>query len=176
MSPILGIFASQGRVTANSYESIATVTLGSNSSSISFSSIPSTFTHLQVRYNVTSTSATGDIGIYFNDDTTNIYSSHFLYGDGASTVAGGSANRSLALAGIQGSSTSPAGGVLDVLDYKNTNKNKTLKVLVGADYNGSGFIFLESTAWYSTAAINKITLYSGNNFTTNSKFALYGIK
>ena len=50
--PILGIIASsqQGGISSTAYESIATVTLGSAASTINFSSIPSRYQHLQLRF------------------------------------------------------------------------------------------------------------------------------
>ena len=98
MSPILGIYASsmQPALNATSFESIATVNVGSGgASTVSFSSIPSTYKHLQVRL-----IARGDypgnndnIVMYFNSDsaTTN-YTDHRLRGDGASVYANGTTN------------------------------------------------------------------------------------
>jgi hypothetical protein len=69
--------------------------------------------------------------------------------------------------------------VNDILDYSNTNKFKTHRCLCGHDQNGSGFIFMFSGNWRSTAAITSITIYPGDfttTFAANSSFALYGIK
>lgn len=96
--PILGIFASAvtGGVSTTSFESIATVTVGSGgSSSVTFSSIPSTYTHLQIRGILRDQRATyGNSGplVQFNSDTGSNYSWHDIYGDGSSAVARGSAN------------------------------------------------------------------------------------
>ena len=67
-------------------------------------------------------------------------------------------------------------GILDVMDYTSTSKNKVLKSITATDNNGSGSIYLYSGAWLNTAAVSSITIYnSSGNFTTNSTFALYGI-
>jgi hypothetical protein len=63
-----------------------------------------------------------------------------------------------------------------VLDYGNTNKNKTVKTLAGYDGNGSGEIWFTSTLWNNTNAITSMTISSNFNFTQYSSFALYGIK
>lgn len=185
--PILGIIASSisGNLVTNSFESIATVTVGAGgSSSISFSSIPSTFKHLQVRCLARSSRSqnSGYAVFRFNSDTGTNYSQHSLQGDGASAAA--AANSSVSFptlllfpAALRGASIFGA-GVLDVLDYTNTNKNKTIRVLDGYDSNGAGLIELGSGAWYNTSAITSITIteYNGNNFVEYSQFALYGVK
>jgi hypothetical protein len=66
-------------------------------------------------------------------------------------------------------------GIVDILDYANTNKYKTLRALAGVDFNGSGRVGLTSGLWQSTSAINAITL-EGSSFVQYSSFALYGIK
>ena len=72
----------------NSYESIATVTVGAGgSSSISFSSIPSTYKHLQIRSINLSSSTDNNILMRFNSDSGANYSRHYVYGDGASVGA-----------------------------------------------------------------------------------------
>ena len=70
-----------------------------------------------------------------------------------------------------------SGGVIDILDYANTNKYKTSRGLSGYDANGSGLLYLASGLWMNTAAITSIEITDAlGNFATNSTFALYGIK
>jgi hypothetical protein len=174
----------------SSYESIATVTVGSGgSSSISFTSIPATYKHLQLRYFGKGTSTSGGYPtgsfLRFNDDNTANYTSHNLRGNGSST--GGGANvgetymNEVLIPGLDGWGSANFGaGVVDILDYANTNKFKTVRSLNGADNNGSGAIYFSSSNWRSTNAITKITLNVDATYTTNyaqySHFALYGIK
>jgi hypothetical protein len=182
LSPILGIIASQNypRVT-NSYESIATVTLGSAQSTISFSSIPSTFKHLQIRGIVRDAGGNGEYKIELNSDTTATnYYGHVLYGDGSGVYASGGNNNTVAPIPYSGLTASVFGAnVMDILDYSDTNKYKTLRTLNGYDTNTTtGFIGLYSKLWKNTAAVNAITLrvVGGTNFAQYSSFALYGIK
>ena len=166
-------------VAPSSYESIATVSVGSGgSSSIDFTSIPATYKHLQLRYLDLSTSSAGDMRVQVNADTGNSYSRHFLYGTGAAAASGGVSTTDYMLVGQSGGSTYPSVGVIDILDYADTNKNKTLRTLSGYDVNGSGgYILLISGAYYSTSAISSIKIFiSGNSFNQYSSFALYGIK
>jgi hypothetical protein len=185
LSPILGIIASQNypRVT-NSYESIATVTVSSAVSSITFSSIPSTYQHLQVRALVRCSftgSTAKNITSQMNSDTGNNYYRHYLLGNGSAASAGSDAGTVIyaGTAVAAGSLASTFGvNVFDYLDYSNTNKNKTVRVLNGFDENGAGNVYLTSGLWNSTAAISTLTftVEGGFNFNQYSQFALYGIK
>ena len=186
LSPLIGIIASSGVAAAtSSYESIATVTVGSGgASSVTFSSIPATYTHLQLRYLSRSTAASTepDIHLTFNSDTGSNYTAHQLYGDGSSAGSNyyGTIPRANMIIGVNTGALATAsifgGGVIDVLDYANTNKYKTVRSLNGDDRNGSGTIVLRSGAWLSTTAISSIEIYTSSNFAQYSSFALYGIK
>ena len=65
--------------------------------------------------------------------------------------------------------------IVDILDYANTNKYKTMRALDGFDANGSGYAVLWSGNWRSTSAVSTITI-TGGTFAQYSSFALYGIK
>jgi hypothetical protein len=68
-------------------------------------------------------------------------------------------------------------GVASILDYTNTNKYKTSRILCGYDANGSGFSLLYSGLWQNTAAITSITMFpNSGNFEQYSSFALYGVR
>lgn len=185
MSPILGIFASQGRVAANSYESIQTVTVGAGGqSSISFTSIPSTFKHLQIRAIAkaapTATDAGYDLRMAFNSNTTGSnYNSHYLFGNGSSVGAGvNSNNRIIGASSGSGNANIFTVNVYDILDYADTNKNKTVRCLYGNDFNGSGTVIFSSMVWMSTSAITSVSIdfNAGPSFGQYTSFALYGIK
>lgn len=179
---IPGILASSksGHLWAPSqdYVSISTATVDSSgASSITFSGIPSTFTHLQLRiFYLDSTNS--NHWIRFNGDTGNNYAGHQLLGDGSAAYATSyTANYGIFLAYSAGSTTAPANGVVDILDYTSTNKNRVTRTLSGFDQNGSGQISLWSGLWLNTTAINSITIFSqSGSFNNYSKFSLYGIK
>jgi len=168
------------------YDSLATVTVGTAVSSITFAGIPNTYKHLQIRLSARVTGSTTDSNIvaYFNADTTaGNYPQHVLYGEGSAASSGYSPNDpNLAIGRTPGASSSAnifGLGVADILDYTNTNKNKTVRALSGQDQNGSGIVLLNSGLWRSTVAISTITLsaQSGNgNLAQYSQFALYGVK
>ena len=190
--PILGIMASQisGHLGPAypylAYDSIQTVTVsGSSTFSISFTSIPSTYTHLQIRGigAVNRTAAfTGGTAWTFNGDTAANYSSHNLYGYNSVASTGSSVSISsmgLADVGTINASVqywSPT--VIDILDYANTNKYKTARAFTGMD-NGTatGEIDFYSANWRSTSAITTITMtVSTFNLLAGTTYALYGIK
>lgn len=178
------------------FESISTVNVESGgTSSVIFSSIPSTYKHLQLRYIVQTNRSTYGVdslnmrvGVS-SSDTGNNYSRHYLLGNGSTPEAAGSGTvNSWQL--INGSATTTAGtyifgaGVIDILDYQNTNKYKTLRALGGVEHNGSvggyqtGNINFTSGSWQSTSAIGyiEITSSTSNTIQQYSQFALYGIK
>lgn len=168
------------------YDSIATVTVGSGGvSSIDFTSIPSTYKHLQIRQISRSTGTAPRFALAFNADTTYTnYINHNLYGDGSS--AGASVNNSSTSSRETGMVTTSsalantfAASVVDILDYANTSKYKTTRTLTGYDLNGSGLMVMTSLLWMSTSAITQISItpYEGTgNFAQYSQFALYGVK
>lgn len=193
MSPILGIWASgaQAAAAGGSFESIATISVSSNQASVTFSSIPGTYKHLQIR-GISRQNRTAGANviltgrIYLNSDTAsdNNYTLHGLYGDGVSPSAYGGASVGPFLiysAGNNGAIANNTGAVIiDILDYADTNKYKTMRSLSGLDNNGSGTIAFQSSLWRSTSAITSITLKAYNDvdtyFAQYSHFALYGIK
>lgn len=161
------------------YESIATVTVGSGgASSISFSSIPSTFKHLQIR-TFARVPANTIVTFQANGVTSNSYSIHNINGNGSTVATGATASYNYGGASTIPSATGVFGaGVIDILDYADTNKYKTFRTLSGWDANGSGQVELRSSLFQSTAAISSLvfTTDSGGAYQQYTSFALYGIK
>jgi hypothetical protein len=186
LNSVVSIFNAGAAAAAGDYESIATVTVGSGgSSTITFSSIPADYTHLQIRGITRSTrSAIQDtMTLRMNNDTGSNYSNHLLRGDGSSTAAGAASNVTYIefyqFVGDTRTASVYSGFVMDILDYANTNKYKTMRVLYGYDANGSGDIGIASGLWRNTNAINRLDFQfqtAGANLYQYSHFALYGIK
>lgn len=185
LSPLIGIIASSGVAASTSaYDSIATTTVSTSVSSITFSSIPATYTHLQLRWLARSDRAAAQdfVDIRFNSDTGANYAAHLLYGDGSTaSSAAYVSNTSVGVIFMPGSTATASVfgvGVMDILDYTNTNKYTTTRILGGADINGTGRSVLGSGVWMNTAAVTSLTIITDNasTFTQYSKFALYGIK
>jgi len=181
-----GLYAGGVPPVTNSYESIATVIVGAGgSSSIDFTSIPSTYKHLQIRAisrDNRSSSSFNNTLMRFNGDTGSNYAWHLLIGDGSSASADAAAsqteNTTFVNTGPNLNANIFGAGIIDILDYGNTNKYKTSRILTGADSNGGGSIRLWSGLWMNTNAITSIKLFpsSSASFVQYSSFALYGIK
>jgi hypothetical protein len=192
VTPVLLGILGQGAAGAGgttAFESIATTTVGSGgASSVEFDlSSVTGYTHLQLRMIVRDdkSATSNNVGGYFNTDSNaSNYYWHFMDGDGGSAYAGSSTgtstlalNFALAFSASAGASRFGA-SVVDILDYKNTNKNKVIRALMGLDNNGNGQLRFASGLWNNTSAITKITLnpQGSYNFVQYSSFALYGIK
>jgi hypothetical protein len=183
-----GLFGTGVPPVTNSYESIASVTVGSGGAAdVTFSSIPSTYKHLQIRWiarNTNTGNAEDVLYVYFNGDTSANYTTHFIYGEGAgSPGAVGLSNRNEIWMTYNTTASAAANifgaGVTDILDYADTNKFKTLRNLGGDDRNGAGTIAFGSSLWRSTSALTSIKLQNQpgtGNWAQYTQFALYGIK
>lgn len=189
-SSLIGIIDSQKSghlyTIAGSYEPLASITVPSGGlASITFGSIPQTYAHLQIRYLaqcVNSATAGENIAFRFNSDTGSNYTRHYIDGNGTSATAGANTGvtQVYAWAG-QTSSTYPSAfgaGIMDILDYTNTNKYTTTRALGGVDFNGSGGeLQLVSGLWLNTAAITQIDIRAlDGNLAQYSNFSLYGVK
>ncbi len=191
LNTVLGSLSSGVAAATGSYESIASATGTGSNPTITFNSFPSTYAALQLRLMVKSTdtgSPMTQMRIRFNSDTGSNYSYHRLIADGSAVSAYGAASQSAVIidgiaitsyTGINASNFSA--GIIDILDYASTTKNKTVRTFSGADRNGVATgdtaIALNSSAWLNTNAITSIdVLINGGNFASNSVVSLYGIK
>ena len=178
---IAGLYGVGVTPSTTAYASIATVTVGGGGSpNITFSSIPSTYTHLQIRCLSKTSGASADSYIRLGHSGTNYATSyrHLLYGDGSSAAAVAASGEGyiLTTAGSSGTNIFSV-DIVDILDYTNVNKVKTIRNLGGKDFNGSGSVQIASALWNYTNAVTSIELkpFSGS-FVEYSSFALYGIK
>ena len=166
-----------------SYDSIATATVTSGgASTITFSSIPSTYRHLQIRafgQSGGSGNPVDSLSLQFNGSATSgDYDSHSLSGNGTAASASSRTTYGDGV-GLIGRNGNWGGCVIDILDYTSTTKNKTVRALGGGDANGSGIVQLSSYLWHPStiAAITSITVDpNGNSFNQYSQIALYGVK
>lgn len=176
MSPILGIFASRQSAPASSYESIATVSSSGSSGTLSFTSIPGSYSALQIRGLYS-----GDGGFLFtlNGNTSAVYTGHNLRADGTTLYAAGNATAN----GYANFTTTPTGSslnlhacIIDIVDYASTSKNKTVRMFDGYEDNSSGVVALFSAGFLSASAITSITLDANGTWRNKTTFSLYGIK
>lgn len=165
---------------------ISRFTATGGETTITLSSIPSTYKSLQLRCitkdTYTGSNGTQELGIRFNGDSGNNYSAHRLQGDGSAVSASGGASQGIIdrspIMDVYGNLTNYYGAaIVDIIDYANTSKYKTLRAFTGADINASGGkIALASGMWMNTAAITSISI-TGFIFgcAAGSTFALYGM-
>jgi hypothetical protein len=180
------------------FDSIQTITVGAGGvASVTFSSIPQTYTHLQIRMFSKDTqpgAASDSVSYKINGDTAANYANGSLtVNSNPQTYSTGGSSAYTYTQGTLGGyltipSTTPgitqlfAPTIMDIYDYTNTNKNKLIKNMFSymSNYttpNASAGIV--TTSWNSTAAITSITILpnsSSFNFVQNCQFALYGIK
>lgn len=185
--PIIGTIDSSksGNLYAASYDSIASTTVGAGGlASITFSSIPAGYTHLQIRYTVRSQFAAGTdiVLLRVNGDSGNNYAAHRLYGDSSSAGSQGFTPQSYLLGpdvpAASAASNNFGVGFWDMLDYSNPNKNTTTRALGGRDMNSvGGNTWLNSALWLNTAAVTSIIFFCGNAaMAEGSTVSLYGMK
>lgn len=183
----LGLLSSAvGGGSAGSFELIETQLIGGTSpTSVTFSSIPSSYKHLQLRI-VSRWNAGGSSNIVqlrINGDTGSNYSYHGILADGGSISPFNAVAQTL----IQTGQAPPSGVVanafgsqiIDFIDYANTNKNKTIRALIGQHNDYSQHVSFRTGAWYSTSAISSLTIFGnqgGSYFLSGSRLSLYGIK
>jgi len=166
---------------------IQRITATGSESTMTFSSIPQTYKHIQVRA-ITSSTNTSPVTvsgnfIRLNGDSGANYAYHNLFGEtttaNATAATASSFGPYIYSQVIQSTSGYFGAFILDVLDYTNTSKNKTLRVFAGGDTNTSGsykgVAQLGSGLWLNTAAITSLSIVSNaGSFASGSTFALYG--
>jgi len=162
----------------STYEPIATNTLGVDTATVTFSSIPQTYTDLVLVCNVTRSGSPsgGYFSIRYNSDSATNYSATLLYGDGASAASLRVSNET---SGRIGNASGAAGSwsptIVNIMNYTNTTTFKTSVSRMNATgvYVGSYV-----TLWRKTPeAINSLSIFNDvGNFYAGSTFTLYGIK
>lgn len=157
---------------AATYVPIATQTASGSVATLTFSSIPNTYTDL-VLVSSASSGTTGTILAQLNGDTSGTYSYTRLTGNGTSALsARGTSQTSLWLGSINSGNLNTT--IVNFLNYANTTTYKTCLV---RNNDTSVATYGVVNLWQSTSAISSITLFTNNstNFTSSSTFTLYGI-
>lgn len=168
---------------ASTYEAIATTTLSSASTTITFSSIPQTFTDLVLVLSITNTGSTVYRTMQFNSDTstgsTN-YSTTILYAEAGNSSGGDRQSNTYGIANNDGtdSGSNTNSMVAHIMNYTNTNTNKSVIVRSNKTTSPQNKVSINVGLWRSTAAINSVTMYSSvsNSYGTGTTATLYGIK
>jgi hypothetical protein len=183
-----------GTTATSSFDSLGSVIVSSATSTVTFSNIPQTYTHLHIRCLTRGSSgSTCPVYLRVNSDSGTNYSTHQLLGNGSTAYADGHANASYILDGWGGFQSWSGDdlantfgvGIIDILDYTNTSKFKTARALWARENNAStpvtGRIVFESGAWRNTNAITTLTFATdastyGITWAPRTEFSLYGVK
>jgi hypothetical protein len=157
------------------YEPIATTTLGAATTTITFSSIPATYTDLRLTF-VPIASTAMNVDLRFNNDSSSLYSFTQLWGDGSSAASTRSSNQTrIRLSSAQTVPAIPTLHDIDVFSYAGSTF-KTALIKRAMDENGSGTISTQVGLYRSTTAINRIDIIGISNFAIGTTATLYGIK
>lgn len=167
------------------FESIASAVVDSSGQAIiTFDNIPQNYTHLQLRIVARTLGSGGTQEQYlkFNDYSTG-YNAHYVYGQGGganAVLAGGNTYSTVMwltrCPDAAKLSNTFMSAVVDIYDYRNSNKNKTVKCIGGWNAHGTGEIWVTSGFSANTAPVTQITWRSNQNYIEGSRFSLYGIR
>lgn len=158
----------------STYTPIATTTLGSAASSVTFSSISGTYTDIVLVISGKYTASTdASPTIRFNSDSSTNYSVTGIDGNGSSASSFRLSNQTEALVGSMSGEQSVS--IVQVMNYSNTT---TYKTTISRGNNPSNRVRSYVNLWRSTSAINRIDIYTNdpNTYATGSTFTLYGIQ
>jgi hypothetical protein len=156
---------------AQTYTPIATQTLGSATATVTFSSIPQTYTDLVLVTSGTIAATDGGNTTQLNGDTGSNYSWTNLYGVNGTTVASQRLASTNFQLGRTGSSQSIS--IIHFMNYANTT---TYKTVIARGNDVPTFVIATVALWRSTAAITSIAMSNeSGSFLTGSTFTLYGI-
>lgn len=159
------------------YDAIARTTLSSSTASVTFSSIPSTFTDLVVIVNCFIVTTGNPLYIRFNG-TSSGYSWTHMFGNGTNVISNRAANASFLYMGEIATLSTPSLHQLDIMNYSSNNR----KMVLGRYSNNRSTAGLAQAIvgyWQNTAAISSIeigTFQSGFNMATGTTLTVYGIR
>ena len=176
---ILAVAGAGGAGGVPAYTLIQSFVLSSDQSSITFSSIPQTYKHLQIRYTAKNSGSSADFAMRINGITSSSYAAHWLFADGFNLTSGSNtgANRMLMPQGMTSSFTANSfgAGIVDIVDYSNASKLKTIRTTFG--HNDSPRLYFRSfLETSSTSAVTSVTFVpDSNSIGTGSRFSLYGL-
>jgi hypothetical protein len=163
---------------AATYTPIASITLGATAASVTFNSIPQTYTDLILVSSVTQNTSYNNLNARFNSDTATNYSATWLTASGGTVFSGRASSISAAYLSAYAAPGTTAGNFMctsHIMNYSNATTNKTMISRAGNPGTGTDVEMVVSL-WRSTAAITSITLSLGaNSFVSGSTFNLYGI-
>jgi len=165
---------------AATYTPIASVTLGAATSSVTFSSIPQTYTDLILVNYFATTTVNEDAYVQFNSDTGSNYSRTHVRGNGSTAGSGRASNQTYCLIDLDSSGSTLNSGLQTITHFMNYSNTTTYKTLLsrsgtlGGSYTGTTLL---TGLWRNTNSITSILVgCTTNTFVVGSTFNLYGIQ
>ena len=163
----------------STYTPLSSQTLTAAAASVTFSGIPQTYTDLVIIANAGAvTNNSPGLRVRFNEDTSSLYSSTRLRGNGTNAASTRNSGATFIEGGNYdtGFPTFANGGfawICNVMNYSNTTTNKTMIARYNAAANETSTVV---GLYRSTSAITSITIsVTTDNFASGSSFTLYGI-
>lgn len=181
------LLATNTSFAASDMELISTIRVGSaGATGITFTNIPQEYKHLQIRAISRGGRAyQADYNSFrFNGDTTGSYSYHRLWGNGTAAASEGSASLTTAYFNNAAGTAAPSGtfgaAIIDILDYSNSGKYKTVRNFNGVDVNGTGGVIeLYSTVWMKTSPVTSVEFITTSTpypMVQYTRYSMYGIR
>jgi hypothetical protein len=158
----------------SAYTALANVTLGSNTSTVTFTSISASYKDLVLVIEGRS-SISENPTMRFNADTGSNYPMVNMYGNGSTTTSATSNSAYFFIGyGVTFDSGNRSSAIINVMDYSATDKHKAILI---RDNNPGVATEAQAGRWANTAAVNSISCFFnfGANWTTGTTFALYGV-
>ena len=156
----------------STYTPIASQTLGSAASSVTFSSIPQGYTDLVIVVNGKATSSTPDMYVRFNNDSSALYSYTRMYGDGSSAASDRGSNQTLGYTGNWDTTEQ----TITKIQIQNYSNSTTFKTWLSRSDCPRILTMAYACLYRSTNAITSITIGAATqSMATGSTFSLYGI-
>jgi hypothetical protein len=155
------------------YTPLATVTLASSASSVTFSSIPATYRDLILVHNGTSSNASlNTVLARLNADSGSNFFQVAMAGDGSSTSSFTFTGTGVSAGFTR--STELSVNITQIMDYSATDKHKTA---LSRHNNSAQQVRAAATRWANTAAVSSIVLVidTGATFSSGTTFSLYGV-
>lgn len=168
------------------YDKIATTTLGSNQSQITFDSISGSYTDIVLicSYRDTRAQAYAYPFIRFNNDSGSNYSITRVYGSGTTAFSGRESNMARLNIGEGAGASNPANEytphIVNIMNYSNSTTYKTV-ILRSNNPSGNGDVQVNAQVglWRNTSAITRLDIFpdggGGTNIASGTTFTLYGI-
>jgi hypothetical protein len=156
---------------AATYTPIASITLGAAAASVTFNSIPQTYTDLVIVSQMKLTTNTRAVIMRFNNDTGSNYSLTRVWGNGSSATS----DRFTGQDGIDSAFVSASNWNIMRHNIQNYSNSTTYKTTLGRWDDSAAFTLLQSGTWRNTNAITSMSLTVADTFIAGSTFDLYGI-